>query len=135
MLSKDQIHHKECPQGHQPILSVHRITIDVTQEHTTAQADALIVKKLLTRAEEQRVVGMKQGRGWAHEVRRASAFGRCRSAQAPTAMRRCLPDPRLVTARTHLQRFRSGTLECKHNPQAALSRIATPGLEGAFQRE
>jgi len=38
------------PQGHQPILSVHRITIDVTQEHTTAQADALIVKKLLTRS-------------------------------------------------------------------------------------
>jgi hypothetical protein len=50
MHSKDQIHHKECPQGHQPILSVHRITIDVTQEHTTAQADALIVKKILTRS-------------------------------------------------------------------------------------
>jgi hypothetical protein len=48
MHSKDQIHHKECPQHHQPILSVHRITTDVTQEHMTAQADALIVKKLLT---------------------------------------------------------------------------------------
>ena len=38
----------------------------------------------------------------------------------------------LCTARTHLQRFRSGTLKCKHNPQAALSGIATPGLKGRF---
>jgi hypothetical protein len=45
---------------------------------------------------------------------------------------RAIYDPQLVTARTHLQKFRSGMFKCKHNPQAALIRIATPGLKGRF---
>jgi ATP-dependent DNA ligase len=32
MHSEDQIHYKECPQRHQPILSFHRITTDVTTD-------------------------------------------------------------------------------------------------------
>jgi len=65
-------------------LSVHRITADVTQEHTTAQADALIVKKLLTRLalSSSGLWGIEQGGGWAWS--RSSLFrrSRCRSAQA-----------------------------------------------------
>jgi hypothetical protein len=88
MHSKDQIHHKECPQGHQPILSVHRITIDVTQEHTTAQADALIVKKLLTRSR-----WTAAGRGYKARKRLGMKF----------VERRPLADPD-AAARKHRQR-------------------------------